>query len=556
MGSAPTVPRIANEAVGPNMSRSLHTFAATPRFEFAPLTQANVRPLADSSMIRPQLPINTQPVHPHSRQPGLFPSSTLATGPGAPEPLKAGPPGQRPQGPSKIEGTLSGNIHTAGMNTSTHGLYPTQPFHQYPALNMPKDAGGSVMAAPPRPISVRNHGHDGAGSSQEHMNAASEASAFMPFDLGSHPGIRATMRTASGETPGSGASSRVATPPGFSSFNRQDAIRSQGNSSQSARSVSGGVKLRKAGAYNQPSSYNVMSGQRVHTAHHLPDQRFGADNQPLLSERLDRVDAPGQEMPNTIEARRAQLVGHFPSNFPHHSVLQPLAQHWDNENLGTNILPASSAHAHRGSSDIVHGRDGGQRPLDVTSQSSIGLQAMWTSQGAGLGGRDNEKLEPCGWNADDYQKPYFGQYPYGAASLDDQVLRENEAKVNAWFYSNTARLGKSMDEALDERRHPNARPSPFGAIGDGRPKPNPEPKKAYPHMGIEEANEISVSEHAKPLLNLAYQALLDFREIELSHECAKKNERKVKDGENGDTCVKLGSAALLPGSFPEGAKSG
>lgn len=537
------------------MSRCLHPFAATPRFVSAQPTQT-VRPLADSSTMRPQLPINTQPAHPHLRQPGLFPSSTLATGPGAPEPLKAGPPGQRPQGPSKIEGTLSGNLHTAGMNTSIHGVYPTQSFHQYPALYMPKDASGSVMAAPPRPISVRNHGHDGAGSSQEHMNAASEASAFMAFDLGSHPGIRATMRTASGETPGSEASSRVATPPGFSSFNRQDASRSQGNSSQSARSVSGGVKLRKASAYNQPSSYNVMSGQRVHTAHPLPDQRIGAENQPLLAERVGRVDPTGHEMPNPIEARRAQLVGHFTSNFPHHSVLQPFAKYWDNEDLGTNIPSVSSTHAHLGSSDIVRDRDGGQRPLDVTAQSSISLQAMWTSQGAEFGGRDIEKLEPCGWNADDYQKPYFGQYPYGAASVENQVLRENEAKVNAWFYSNTARLGKLMDEALDERRHPDARPSPFGAIGDGRPKSKPEPKKVYAHMSIEEANEMPASEHAKPLLNLAYQALLDFREIELSRECAKKNERKVKDGENGDSCAKLGSAALLPGSFPEGPKSG
>lgn len=500
--------------------------------------------------MRPQLPINAQPAHPHSRQLSLFPSSTLATGPGAPEPLKAGPPGKRPQGPSKIEGTLSGNFHAAGMNTSAHGAYPTQPFCQYPVLNMPKDAGGSVMAAPPRPISVRNHGHDGAGSSQEHINTASEASAFMAFDLGSHPGIRATMRTAAGETSGSEASSRVATPPGFSSFSRQDPSRSQGNSSQSARSVSGGVNLRKASAYNQPSSYNVMSGQRVHTAHPLPDQRLKADNQSLLAECLGRVDPPGQEMPNAIEARRAQLVGPFPSHFPNNTV-QPLAKHWDNENLGSDILPVGSAHALHGDSDIMPGRGVGQRQLNVTEQASIGLQTMWTSQGADFCSRDVEKLEPCGWDAAEYQKPYFGQYPYGAANMEDQVLRENEAKINAWFYSNTRRLGKSMDEALDERRHPNARPSPFGAIGDGRPKPKPEPKKAYHHMSIEEANEMPASEHAKPLLNLAYQALLDFREIELSRESAKKNERKVKDGENGDSCAKLGSAALLPGSFSD-----
>lgn len=502
--------------------------------------------------MRPQLPINTQPTNHHARQPGLFPSSTLATGPGAPEPLKAGPPGQRPQGPLKIEGTLAGNLHAAGLNTSTHGVYPTQPFHQYPALNMPKDAGGSAMAAPPRPISVRNHGHDGAGSNHEHIVVASEASAFMAFDLGSHSGIRATMRTAAGETSGSEASSRVATPPGFSSFNRQDAGRSQGNSSQSARSVSGGVKLRKASAYNQPSSYNVMSGQRAHTAHPLPDQRLVADNQPLLAERLGRVDPSGQD---SIEARRAQIVGHFPSHFPHNSV-QSLARHWDNENLGSNILPVGSAHPCRGGSNIMPGQDGGQRQPSMASQTSMGPQTPWTSQGADFGSREVEKLEPFRWDASGYQKPCFGQYPYGAASMEDEVLRENEAKINAWFYSNTARLGKSMGDALDERRHPNARPSPFGAIGDGRPKPKPEPKKVYPDMSIEEANAIPVSEHAKPLLNLAYQALLDFREIELSRECAKKSERKVRDGENGDSCARLGSAALLPGSFPERAKSG
>lgn len=493
------------------------------------------RPLLGSSVMPSKIPISTQGAH--SRQPSLFPSSTLATGPGAPEPLKAGPPGQRSQGPSKIESTLAASFNGTGISNPAqpaHGTYVAHPYRQYPVLGMPKEAGGLSMAGALRPIPVRNHGHDGAMSSKEHTDAVPDASASIQnFNFGAHPGFRAATRTGTGERSPSEASSRVATPPGF---NRQEHSGSQRNSSQSTRSVSGGVSIHQSGGYN------AMPDQRSHAALIHADQRPGPSGQALLAQQPTGTDRPCQNTAIPMDTRGSQLIGANPSQVSGIGD-EAFPKHWGNENLGSNIGRLDPINIPCGDAAI--------RPASV--QSPLSFQTMSISTGSDSWSQGVENLDPFGWDAAEYHMPYFGQYPYGALRINDQMLRESEAKIDAWFYSNTSRLGKTMDEVLEERRHPKARPSPFGAIGDGRPAPQSGPKKTYSRISIEEAKEMPASEHSEPLLNLAFQAILDFKDGEEARGRSSKIQRKanMEDAEGEGRFEKLGSAALLLGSFSD-----
>lgn len=516
-----------NEATAPNANQHPQSLAGAPHFGPIQATQMGARPLIDSSSMPPIIPINTQVVH--SRQPSQFRSSTLATGPGAPEPLKAGPPGQRPQGPSKIESALAATLNRTGMSNPVqpaHGTYAAQHYRQYPTLGASKEAGGLSMTGALRPIPVRNHGHDGARSSKDHTEAISDADASIRnFNFEAHPGFRAATRTGNGEGSPSEASSRVATPPGF---NRQDHSGSQRNSSQSTRSGSGGVSIHQSGGYN------AMADQRAPTALIHADQRSGSSGQALLVQQPARIDQPCQNTAIAMDARGAQFIGANLSHVPGNGD-ENFPKHWGNENLRSNIPCGDPA------------------PMPATVQSPLSFQTMSISAGSDSWSQGVENLDPYGWDAAGYHMPYFRQYPYGAMKINDQVLRESEAKIDAWFYSNTSRLGKTMDEALEERRHPKARPSPFGAIGDGRPAPKSGPKKIYSRISIEEANEMSVSEHAEPLLNLAFQAILDFKDAEEARARSSKTQRRanMEDAESEGRSEKLGSAALLLGSVSD-----
>lgn len=490
----------------------------------------------------PKMPIGNQGAQ--QRRLGLFPSTTLATGPGAPEPLKAGPPGQRPQGPSRIGSALAASVQGPANNAvqPANGIYPTQPYRQQPVLDVPKETGGFSIAGPSRPIPAKHYGYDGARSSKEHVDTASEfAAAVRNFNFAAHPGFRDATRASLGGGSASEASSRVATPPGFI---KPDNGRSRGNSSESARSGSGGVNI------HQFSGYNTMPDQRAHDALPLPGQGPGASDQALPALQPTMIDPSCQNTASTMDTRGAQFVGAHPGQVPNNNC-QSFGKHWGDENLGSNICRVDSANTPYGGAGIMPGLDGSHKQFSAVMQAPVGFQTMPAPGDAGYWSHNVEKLEPFGWDPAEYHMPYSGQYPYGAMKINDKMLRENEAKINAWFYSNTSRLGRTMDEVLDDRRHPKARPSPFGSIGDGRPAPKPGPKHTYSQISIEEANKMPISEHAEPLLNLAFQAILDFKDDEADRECCKMNERKVKDGGAEEGYEKLGSAPLFPGSFSD-----
>lgn len=492
--------------------------------------------MLDSSAVPPKIPTGTQP--PHPRQPSLFPSSTLATGPGAPEPLRAGPPGQRQQGPSKIERALAANSNDAGMRNSAQplpGTHSIQPYRQYPALSVSKEAGGISMTGHPRPISVRYCGQDGARSSKEHAEAMSDVGAAISnFDSSSHIDICGATRASTGERSATESSSRVPTPRGF---NKQDHGRGPGSSSPSARCGTGGVSV------HQPSSYNAMPGGGTHTALLNVDQRSGLSDEALFAQQPKSVDPSCQNMAIAMDTRGAQFVVVNPSQISSGSG-EFFTRCWGNENLGSNIRQLDSTNVPCGDTAIV----------PVAAQAPVSIHTTSAPRGAEYWSEGVGNLAPYVWDPAEYHMPSFGQYPHGAVKVNDQMLREGEAKINAWFYSNTSRLGKTIDDVLEERKHPKARSSPFGAIGDGRPVPGSGLKKTYSQISIDEANEMPASEHAGPLLNLAFQALLNFKDTEETRECLMKNERKVKagDGECEERLEKLGSAALLSGSFSDG----
>jgi hypothetical protein len=73
----------------------------------------------------------------------------------------------------------------------------------------------------------------------------------------------------------------------------------------------------------------------------------------------------------------------------------------------------------------------------------------------------------------------------------------------------------TSDEIALKMRSPNGK-GRFGAIGDGRPLKGPE---FPPPVTIEEANQIPVTDHVQPLLNVAFVNVKRF----IDEEWQKKN---------------------------------
>ncbi|SPO00124.1 uncharacterized protein DNG_02976 [Cephalotrichum gorgonifer] len=512
-GGVPTAFRSSHEAVGLSTSHQPRSLATTPNAISSQPTQVDVRPLGDYASALPKTQTNSQLAHPRQSRPFL--SSALATGPGAPEPLKAGPPGQRQQGPSKIESTFVSNLHAAGVNTAqpVHPIHSTQPLRPYSTLNMTNGTDGLGMTGPSPQIPTAYYSHDGVGSDHD------------------HPSLHTISRTAAGEGPESEMCDQVITPAGFV---RHGLARSNGNSGQSARLDSDGAPV------HQPSTYNFIPDQGGHDTHPLADRGLGFNDALALARNNTRFDLARQ----ILEARRA--MGYPGFNEAPSINSYELSKSWANENLGSNILQSSSVDGNAGS---VSSHEESRAQLSTTTQAVAGSQSMSTTRDPYYWIRKVENLDPYDWDPAQYHQPYHGRYPHGATKMDGEMLRERDAKINAWFYSNTSRLGKTMGQVLEERKHSIARPSPFGAIGDGRPKP--EKKQTYAHISIDEANEMPASDHAKPLLNLVFQAILDHKDTEEAREFAdtsgRKANKEVDCGEQ-EELDKLGSAVLVPGS--------
>ncbi|KPM40423.1 hypothetical protein AK830_g6089 [Neonectria ditissima] len=90
----------------------------------------------------------------------------------------------------------------------------------------------------------------------------------------------------------------------------------------------------------------------------------------------------------------------------------------------------------------------------------------------------------------------------GTDRLTDEEVTNRNKKINRDWYSGSSLFGKTIVDEEDIQRKPE---KTFGAIGDGRPVKN---KDHGGPIKIAEANRMSVAEHAKPLLNMAFASVM------------------------------------------------
>ncbi|KAH6973551.1 hypothetical protein BKA56DRAFT_619767 [Ilyonectria sp. MPI-CAGE-AT-0026] len=103
-----------------------------------------------------------------------------------------------------------------------------------------------------------------------------------------------------------------------------------------------------------------------------------------------------------------------------------------------------------------------------------------------------------------------GPWKPGTDRLTDDVIAARNEKINRDWHAGADFLGKTMEDVVDEARHRGAGKT-FGAIGDGRPLKT---KDKYGPIDVTEANRMSVAEHAKPLLNMAFASVLRHVEVD------------------------------------------
>jgi hypothetical protein len=96
-----------------------------------------------------------------------------------------------------------------------------------------------------------------------------------------------------------------------------------------------------------------------------------------------------------------------------------------------------------------------------------------------------------------------GHFQPGTDRLSEAALKARNQRIDRFWYEGTDLLGKSHEEVLTEA-HQRKMAQKLGAIGDGRPQ---KPRDQYKPIIIEDANRMSVAEHAQPLLNMALAAL-------------------------------------------------
>lgn len=96
------------------------------------------------------------------------------------------------------------------------------------------------------------------------------------------------------------------------------------------------------------------------------------------------------------------------------------------------------------------------------------------------------------------------RYMRGTARLTPESVTARNQRIDSFWYTGSALLGKKPEEIVAESSYRKLQHS-YGVIGDGRPKNT---KTEYPPIGVEEATRTPVSEHAKPLVNMAFATLV------------------------------------------------
>ncbi|RBQ81577.1 hypothetical protein FVER14953_01954 [Fusarium verticillioides] len=162
-------------------------------------------------------------------------------------------------------------------------------------------------------------------------------------------------------------------------------------------------------------------------------------------------------------------------------------------------------------SQIVEGLEGLSanckitRPSAPTTAATQGFQ--YFAKGAPSWGLDTATTSAC-WTS----SPELSQsrYTSGPRFRAPKELQAYNNKINhAWYYGADFLVATPSEIALQVQ--PPKGKGQFGAIGDGRPS-----KKGEFHrrMEIEDANRMSVADHARPLFNMAHANVQQFIESE------------------------------------------
>ncbi|KAM5346845.1 hypothetical protein ACJ41O_009850 [Fusarium nematophilum] len=97
-----------------------------------------------------------------------------------------------------------------------------------------------------------------------------------------------------------------------------------------------------------------------------------------------------------------------------------------------------------------------------------------------------------------------------------EIATRNERLNRAWYAGADFLTATPEDVAFQYQQRSKAKPA-FGVIGDGRPSKN---RNQYRPMEINDANRMSVADHAAPLLNMAFASVQEFVEDEFQKKAA------------------------------------
>ncbi|KAF4984211.1 hypothetical protein FZEAL_551 [Fusarium zealandicum] len=115
---------------------------------------------------------------------------------------------------------------------------------------------------------------------------------------------------------------------------------------------------------------------------------------------------------------------------------------------------------------------------------------------------------PVSWtSASEYMQPRYTAGPRMWTERDTKV--RNERNNRAW-YAGADFLTATPENIASQVQRPKAK-AEFGAIGDGRPSKN---RDQYRPIEISDVNRMSVADHTRPLLNMAFVSVKQFVEEE------------------------------------------
>lgn len=101
--------------------------------------------------------------------------------------------------------------------------------------------------------------------------------------------------------------------------------------------------------------------------------------------------------------------------------------------------------------------------------------------------------------------------------MTDEELAARNQRINDLWYAGAGLLGKATSDHMNEARQRAKKVHKYGVIGDQRPSLD-KAKIEYPHIDIKDANRMPVSEHAAPLINMMFGAILRQARIQQDNE--------------------------------------